>query len=120
MRYLFGPELFWILIYGLSNLLASANVPPRKGLDNFIENCWLYIPLLAALTFALWWVPAVEKNWLLLRVWIVGIIGGHYTMEKVMSAYSDQGPGIGTAYILGMICLFMVLLAGSIFIKIKF
>ncbi|MBK9014406.1 MAG: hypothetical protein IPM82_10120 [Saprospiraceae bacterium] len=62
----------------------------------------------------------VEKRWLLLRVWVACVVGGHFVMEKVMSAYSEQGPGIGTAYIMGMGLLFFVLIGGSIFVKIKF
>jgi hypothetical protein len=120
MRYLLGPELYWLLIYGAATIVAKANVPPTKPVDNFIENCWFYIPLLVLLTFGLWWIPAVEKNWLLLRVWIACIIGGHLAIEKVISAYSSQGPGIGMGYLAGMIFVFVFLVAGSIFIKVKF
>jgi len=120
MRFLIGPELLWLLIYGGANLVAKANVPPTKAMDDFIEKCWFYVPFLVLVTFALWWVPIVEKNWLLLRVWVVVIIGGHLVLEKVMNAYSSQGPGIGMGYLAGMILLFFLLLVGSIFVKIKF
>lgn len=53
-------------------------------------------------------------------MWLVGIIAGHYAMEKGMSAYSEQGPGIGTAYIVGMMLVFLVLVAGTIFVLIRF
>ncbi len=119
-RYLLGPELLWLLAYAAASLVARANVPPTKALDKFIENCWFWIPLFALACFALWWVPGVEKRWLLLRVWIACLVGGHLAMEKVFRAYSAQGPGIGTAYILGMIFLFVLLVAGSIFVKLKF
>ncbi|MEZ4960716.1 MAG: hypothetical protein R2830_12920 [Saprospiraceae bacterium] len=114
MRYLLGPEIFWLLVYGGANLLAKANVPPTKPVDDFVENCWFLVPLLALLTFALWWVPQVEKNWLLLRVWIACILGGHYALEKAMSAYSTQGPGIGMGYLAGMLLLIMILIAGTV------
>ena len=120
MRYLLGPGLIWLLIYGAANLVAKANVPPTKSLDKFIENSWFWLPLLVLLTFALWWVPVIEKRWLLLRVWIACITGGHFALEKIMMAYSQQGPGIGMAYIMGIGLLFFLLIAGSIFIKIKF
>lgn len=120
MRYLIGPELLWLVVYAIATLVAKANVPPSKTLDNFIENCWLYIPLLAGLTFALWWIPPAGKNGLLLRVWIACLVGGLMSLDKVMGAYSQQGPGIGTAYILGAIVLFVVLIAGSVFVRIRF
>lgn len=120
MRLLLGPELIWLLLYGAAILVAKANVSPAYSLNSFIENCWFWIPVMAGLTFALWWIPGVEKNWLMLRVWVAGLAGGLLALEKVMKGYSEQGPGIGTAYIMGMIFLFIVLAAGSIFVKIKF
>ena len=60
------------------------------------------------------------KNWLLLRVWVAGVFGAHYALEKGMSAYSDQGPGIGAAYIAGISLAMFALVAGSIFVKIRF
>lgn len=120
MRYIIGPELLWLLIYGVANLIAKANMPPTKSMDDFIEKCWFYVPLLVLLCFALWWLPMVEKNWLLLRVWVVSILAGHFVLEKIMGAYSTQGPGIGMAYLAGMLILFILLIIGSVFVKIKF
>lgn len=65
-------------------------------------------------------VPAVEKRWLLLRVWVVCLVAGHFALDKGLGAYSEQGPGIGTAYILGILLLFGALIAGSIFVRIRF
>jgi hypothetical protein len=118
-RFLIGPELLWLLIYGGSALLARLNDPPSKAIDKLIENCWFYIPLLAVLSFGLWYAPGTEKSWLLLRVWIASVVGGHYAMEKAMSAYSVQGPGIGMGYLAGMLLLFVILIAGSVFVSVK-
>lgn len=120
MSLLIGPELIWCVIYGAVALLARANVPPTKTADNLIGQLYLIVPLLAILTFALWFFPGVEKNWLLLRVWVAGLFGAHYALEKGMSAYSDQGPGIGTAYIVGISLAMFALVTGSIFVKIRF
>lgn len=119
MRYLFGPEILWLILYGMAALVAKANVPPSKSLDKFIENCWFWVPLMALLMFALWWLPTVEKRWLLLRVWIAGLVGGHYVLDRVMRAYSEQGPGIGTAYIMGMIFVFVALVTGSVVVRFR-
>ena len=118
--YLLGPELLWLLLYGLVSILAKANVPPSKSMDNLLHNLYLLIPLVALLVFSLWYFPAVEKDWLLLRVWIAGIIGAHYCLDKGLGAYSEQGAGIGTAYIVGIMIVFCVLVAGSIFVKLRF
>ncbi len=119
-RYLLGPELFWLLLYAAAAVLGKANTPPSKAVDDFIEYLWFWIPVASLLVFGLWWIPAAEKNWLLLRVWIFGLIGGHFVLEKALSAYSNQGPGIGMGYLAGLMLLFGFLIAGSIFIKLKF
>lgn len=120
MRYLIGPELLWLLIYGGANLVAKANTPHSKAINDFIQTCWFWIPVLSLLTFALWWAPVVEKRWLLLRVWAACVVGCHYSLEKVIGASSTQGPGAGMAWLVGMMLLFVILVVGSIVVKIKF
>lgn len=120
MRYIIGPELLWLLAYGAARLLAKTNMPPSKAIDGFIDKCWFYVPLLVVVCFAMWWLPMVEKRWLLLRVWIACIVGGHFVLEKIMGAYSEQGPGIGTAYLVGMILQVFLLIVGTVIILIKF
>ncbi len=120
MRYILGPELFWLLLYIAASFLSKANTPPSKAVDDFIEYLWFWIPALSLIVFSLWWIPSVEKNWLLLRVWICGLIGGHFVLEKALSAYSNQGPGIGMGYLAGLMLLLVLLTVGSIVIKIIF
>lgn len=119
-RFVLGPEFFWLLLYMGATFLGAANTPPSKPMDDFIESLWFWVPAASLLVFGLWWIPSVEKNWLLLRVWIFGLLGGHLVLEKSLSAYSNQGPGIGMGYLAGLILLFVLLLVGSLFIKIKF
>ena len=78
------------------------------------------MPVFALLTFALWWIPAVEKNWLLLRVWITCLIGGLYLFEKITDAYGKTGPGVGTAWMVSAMLLVVALLAGTVVAKLKF
>ena len=120
MRYLLGPELFWLLLYFAAIIVGKMNTPPTKAVDNFIDTSWFYIPAVSVLVFGLWWIPSVEKNWLLLRVWMVGLVGGHFVIEKTFSAYSNPGPGSGMGYLVALMFEFIVLVAGSIFVKIKF
>ncbi len=119
-RFLLGPELFWLLLYAAATLLGKFNKAPKFPIDDFIGTLWFWIPAVSVLVFGLWWIPLVEKNWLLLRVWIFGLIGGHFVIEKAFGAYSQPGPGSGMGWIGGMIFLFFFLVVGSIFIKIRF
>lgn len=121
MRFLLGPELLWLLFYGAAKLIAKANMPPTKGMDRFIENSWLWLPFVCVLaTFALWWVPVVDKRWLLLRAWVACIVGGSFVLDNILSAYSQQGPGIGMGYLVGMLLVGGLLVVGSIVVLIKF
>ncbi|MCC6725826.1 MAG: hypothetical protein IT258_15055 [Saprospiraceae bacterium] len=121
MKYLLGPELLWLLFYGMAKLIAKANMPPSKRMDSFIESTWFWVPVVCILlSFVLWWLPAVERRWLLPRAWVAGILGGHFVLETIMAAHSTQGPGIGMGYLVGMILVFCLLVAGSVVVLIKF
>ena len=94
---------------------------PIKSMDNFWVSTAYFIPLiLLPLTFLLYYFPGVIRDWMLLRIWIVGIIGGHFVLNRSLQAHSEQGPGVGTAYMMGIIFIFIVLVIGSIWAKIKF
>ena len=119
-RYLLGPELIWLILYVAAIAISKINKAPSYPLDDFIDKSWLFIPALSVLVFYLWWMPSVEKNWLLLRVWICGIIGGHFVLEKTFSAYSNQGPGSGMGYLAALMFEILLLFVGSVCIKIRF
>ncbi len=110
---LVGPEFFWLFLVAGSALIAKANIPVSQGIESFIEDLafWIVIPVI--LTFGLWLVPKVEKRWLLVRVWFACIIGGHFVLTTALDAHSQQGPGIGTAYIVGMIVVIIFLIVGT-------
>ncbi len=119
-RYLLGPEIIWMLFYIILIFPAKMGWEISSGFDNFLETIWFWMPVLALLTFALWWLPTAEKNWLLLRVWLTCFIGGLYIFEKTMDTYGKTGPGIGTGYLVCAMFIFIVLVIGSIIVKIKF
>ncbi len=119
--YLLGPELLWFLFYLLVVLFIKFSGAPDKSLDDYCINLAYLVPFVAVpLTFALFWVPGVERNWLLLRVLIACLFGAHFVLDRGLKAHSEQGPGVGTAYIMGMMFTLVVMVAGGIFIKIKF
>lgn len=120
IKYLLGPELFWMILYVLSVGLSRSNKKFNYTFDGIIENSWFFVPLLSVLIFGLFWIPFVEKNWLLVRIWITGIIMGHFVLETLLSSYSQQGPGIGMGYLAGIILLFILLVVGSIIVKLVF
>ena len=120
MKWIFGPESLWIALYFMARMLAKMNLPPLHRFDPFLENLFLWVPLAVLLTFSLWHFPSVDKNWLLLRVWLVCLIGGHLVLAAGLEGHSQQGPGIGMAYIMGLGTVFVALVMGSIYVKIRF
>ncbi len=119
--YLLGPELLWIVFYALVVLLIKITGSPVKSMDDYWVNLAFVVPLvLVPLTFALYWVPGVFRNWLLLRILIASLLGAHFVLEKGLKAHSEQGPGVGTAYLMGIGFALVILLVGSIFVKIRF
>ena len=121
LNFLLGPELLWVIFYVLVGIIIKATHSPIKSMDSFWVNMAYIVPLvLIPLTFGLYFIPGVIHKWLLLRIWVVGIIGGHYVLNRSLEAHSEGGPGVGTAYIMGMILVFLALIAGSIFALIKF
>jgi hypothetical protein len=118
---LIGPELLWVFFYMVVLILIKVTASPVKTMDNFWVSTAYLIPLvLIPLTFLLYYIPGVTRDWLLLRIWIVGIIGGHLVLNRSLLAHSEQGPGVGTAYMMGMGLVLFTLIAGSIWAKIKF
>lgn len=119
MKYFICPELFWLVLYSLGLLIEKLNRPPVKSIQTLIESSYIYIPVLLGLSILIYFIPEVVKSGWLIRMWLCGLIGGHLVFDKLLSAHSVQSPGIGMVYISGMIFLFIVLIAGTIFIKIK-
>jgi len=118
---LIGPELLWLFFYLVVLAIIKVTSSPIKSMDSFWLSTAYIIPLiLIPLTFLLYYAPGVTRDWLLLRIWIVGIIGGHIVLNRSLLAHSEQGPGVGTAYMMGMGFMIFTLIAGSIWAKIKF
>ena len=120
VKYLLGPEMFWIVLYAAAVLIGKANTPPSKAIDNFIEPLWFWIPASSLLLFGLWWIPTVEKSGLLLlRIWILGLVCSYIVAEKTYSASSFQGPGVGMGLV-GAVCIqIFILMVGTAAIAIK-
>lgn len=121
VHFLIGPELLWFFFYLVVLIIVKVTASPVKSMDDFWVSTAYLIPLvLLPLTFLLYYVPGVIKDWMLLRIWIVGILGGHFVLNRSLNARSEGGPGVGTAYMMGMIFVFIILVIGSIWAKIKF
>ncbi|MBK9335585.1 MAG: hypothetical protein IPM98_02925 [Lewinellaceae bacterium] len=121
VQLLIGPELLWLFYYLLIVLTIKVSGSPIKSMDNFWEKLIYVVPFIAVpLTFGLYWTPGVERSWLLLRIWVAALAGAHFVLEKGLGAYSEQGPGIGMGYLVGLMLALVFLVIGSIVVLIKF
>lgn len=118
MKYILGPEIIWILLLGISILIARSNTAPDFPMDDFIDKSWFLIALCGLMTYSLYFFPFVHKNFLFLRIWVICIFAGHHILETLTSAYSQQGPGIGMGYLAGMLFMIIALMAGSIMVAV--
>lgn len=119
-NFIVGPELLWLLLALFTRLTIYHSGPPKARLDAFWLRMNYIVPFcFIPLTFALHFCPLVSPHWLLLRIWAAGIVGGNYVLTKSLEAHSEKGPGVGTAYIMGMTFIFVVLLAGSLYVIFK-
>lgn len=119
MKFLLGPELYWACFFGLAIWIEKMNRPPAPLVNDLIVSAHIYVPILAAVVFILFFLPGVEKHGLLLRVWISSLVGGHFILDRLVKSHSEQGPGVGMVYISGMIFLFLLLVIGSVFVKMR-
>jgi len=110
-----GPELVWALCYLLVLLIIRMTGSPVKSMDSFWENTIYIVPLVVVpLTFFTYGFAHPAKGWFILRLWIAGLVGGHLVLNKCLTTYTEQGPGIGMGYLVGMILLCVVLLIGMV------
>lgn len=119
LPFLFGPELLWgfffLAIKGMIRFTGS----PQKRMDTFWVSLANFVPFIAVpMTFALYRFPGVETYMLLARIWISCLLGAHFVLDRGLSAHSQQGPGVGTAYMAGMSMTIAMLLVGSIVLAV--
>jgi len=101
--YIPGPELYWLFVYGLVRLLAARNATPTPAVDKLLLSLWWALPLIAIpLAFAFFFIPGIPKDWLFLRTNIACLVGLFAVMSKGLGAHGEQGPGVGTAWMVGV------------------
>ncbi|HEX5625285.1 MAG TPA: hypothetical protein VFX48_04645 [Saprospiraceae bacterium] len=103
-RYLLGPELIWFLAYAGSKILGRMNHQQQGRFDAFIENKTMLMPLLlVTLCMLLYKIDMVPQRFLFLRIALSSVFIGHFFMEAWANAFSRQGPGSGTMYMVGIL-----------------
>lgn len=120
MHKLSGPEVYWIAVYGLLRLVGKLTGSPNLKLNSFWEASWYWIPLvLVPASYLVYYITGVPRSFMWLRLLVFGLLGAHFTLSYTLGLHTEQGPGIGTAYILGLMFAFVVIIAGTIWALLK-
>jgi len=53
VKYLIGPELFWLLLFLGAMTLGRTNTPPSKEMEDFMGTLWFWIPAASVVLFGL-------------------------------------------------------------------
>jgi hypothetical protein len=125
--FLLGPELSWILMYGLALLLVAPNQPPTEAGNIRLESlAWYTLFGAIVLSFIPMYWSQMGLGWSMLRIGIAGLIGITSVATAFCSAidYNDsRNSGVGTLWmmlvIFGTIFLFLGMIVVSLYIKFK-
>ena len=119
LPYLPGPELFWLIVYGVVLYLAVHNNRPTPMGNKLLLSLYWVLPLIVIpLAFSFFFIPGIPKEWLFLRTNIACLAGLFAAMSKGLAAHGEQGPGVGTAWIFGIGLGLATLLIVNVLVKI--
>ncbi|SDF51851.1 hypothetical protein SAMN04487996_11156 [Dyadobacter soli] len=125
--FLLGPELSWLLMYGLALLLVAPNQPPTEAGNVRLESiAWYTLFAAIILSFAPMYWSQSGLGWSMLRIGIAGLIGITSVATAFCAAidYNDsRNSGVGTLWmmlvIFGAIFLFLGMIVVSLYIKFR-
>jgi len=92
VRFLVGPELYWVLVYLVAAWFTRQNVPPTEAGSRFLEKLGWMIPLIAVpASFLLYALPTPPK-WLAIRLFLAALVGINVVSFKLISGidYGDS------------------------------
>lgn len=124
---LLGPELPWLLMYGLALLLVAPNKPATEAGNIRLESLAWYV-LFAAIMLS--FVPLrwsqMGLGWSMLRIGIAGLVGITSLATAFCAAidyHDSRNSGVGTLWmmlvIFGVIFLFLGMIGVSLYIKFR-
>jgi hypothetical protein len=119
LSYLFGPELYWIVICLGARMVTRRNIAADPAMTRWLDGYWAVLPLmLVPLTFAWFAVPVGSRWWLLLRVDLAIAVGLAIAATQYCEGmtYHDpsSGPGAGAAWMMILAFGYPLMILGTI------
>lgn len=116
--FLAGPELSWLLMYGIMLLVVAPNQPPTESGSMRLETVSWYV-LIAAIIAS--FLPLIWSQsglgWMLLRIGFAGLIGVCVMSAGLCNAirYNDsRDSGVGSLFVLMVGLGIMLLIIGLV------
>lgn len=124
LAYLAGPEIIWLVVYGVTSLLVARNQPPTLAGNQRLELIGWFLPVVSTLlSFALLaWAPGNRWLWLL-RIVVVGGVAIVIVISTLCGGidYKDsRNSGVGTAFVLFVMLGYIVLFGAAIIAALCF
>lgn len=98
-KYLFGPEIVWILTYIIAKYIGKINASGR--LNDFIDMSSLVVPIVV---FMIIWLLCRNQipdiPFFRIRLILSAVILGHFFASAWAESYIPQGPGTGMIYLI--------------------
>ncbi|GGM93989.1 hypothetical protein GCM10010967_28920 [Dyadobacter beijingensis] len=124
---LLGPELFWLVGYGIVLMVAATNQPATEPGNVRLESLsWYFLLGAIALSFVpLFWMQTT-LGWSMVRIGIAGLAGIVFLATGFCSKidyHDSRNSGVGTLWIMlvifGVILLFLGMIGVSLYVKFK-
>ncbi|MBA4853911.1 hypothetical protein [Emticicia sp. BO119] len=120
VKYLIGPELLWLLVFIGIKYFGRYNISTQGKYNDSIENMAYVLPLVVILAcMSIYGIAVAPKEYLLIRIIIVSLIGSHFVFSYCAGSHTAGGPGAGMIYIAG-ICFTLLLLFIAGLVKLFF
>ena len=118
MKRLLGPELYWVIAYAVSYLIAARNVPPSPAGNEMLERMWWLFPLVAVpLSYLALLAPASGRWWMLLRINLAALVGLMFCLHRITTAIDwgdSRNSGVFAGFALGLGLGMFLLLVGDV------
>jgi hypothetical protein len=120
-----GPELFWLLVYGVTLGLARLNLPPSEAGNAWLERLAWLLPLVAIPAAFVWtfgfMAPGLSRFWLSIRLTLACLVGLNVCLFHLADAidYQDtRNAGVLGVWMMGFLAGLLAFAGSAIVVAV--
>jgi len=125
VRWLIGPELFWLLTYGVTVGLTRLNLPPTATGNAWLERLAWILPLAAIPAGFLWSfgliAPGQSRGWLAARLTLATLVGVNVCLFQIAGAvdYRDsRNSGVLGVWAIGVVAALAAFVGSAVVLAV--